>query len=322
MIEGQRFSQYNETFKNLKLASIDEKNTFRPQKIGNKIKLLAGVDEGNYAISVISDDHDIILTSTQLIKVRKVNLPKNKVATIFTLTDEQLLSIFISFAIDLESILARDQQISIIEIYNRYLYWQKLFKIEIETISEEKIKGLLNELYIIDKLMIPKYGIEEAIKGWGGTEGMHKDFAFKDGYWYEAKSIDTGKLTVGISSVEQLESDVVGYLLITQLEKTSPQNSEAVRLYDLVNKINNSIEIDSLQILFMNKIASLGISLEVFSNPDYKANLSRYLIKNINCYEVNNEFPRLTRTQLFNAIGLVRYELIISEINNFKIDFK
>lgn len=319
--DGKRFTQYSETFRNLKGLTLDDLNTFRPQKLGNKVRLLAGIDEGKYAISAVSDDYQMELSSTQLIKVRKVSISQSKVATIFTLSDDELLSIFISFAIDLESVIDNDNDVSILEIYNRYLYWQKMFKADSEFVSETIIKGLINELILIKNYMIPKYGVEEAIKGWIGTEGVHKDFAFADGMWFEAKAINVGKPTVKISSIEQLDAEQPGMLVISEFEKTSPQNPEGIRLFELLNEIKSTIKIDNLQMEFIEKIFLLGITLDVFANEKHKANQFRYLVKNINFYRVNDDFPRLKREQLSSKIGLVSYEIIISEIEGLKAEF-
>lgn len=320
-MEGKRFLQYQETFKRLKTEKVNENNIFRPQKKGEKVQLLAGVDQEKFAISIISENHHTELSSTSLIQLKKVDVPNNKVALIFTLTDESLLSIFISFAIDLESVIESNNKITAVEIYNRYLYWQKMFKAESQAISEATVKGLINELYILEKYMIPKYGVTEAVKGWVGSEGIHKDFAYNDGMWYEAKAVNAGKITVKISSLEQLDSETVGLLLISEFEKTSTQNSKGIRLFDLVNKIKDSIDEDSIQMMFMEKVFSLGIGVDVFSNPNHRANMFRYLIKNMNGYKVEADFPRIRKDQLPSAIGLVSYEIIISEIEKYLIDF-
>lgn len=321
MIDEKRYSQYNQTFTALKEEINTGNNKFRPQKIGEKVQLLAGVDGGEYAISVVSDDFDIELFSTTLIRLKKIEAKNNKAALIFSLTDDELLSIFISFCIDLENVINSDKNVSIIEIYNRYLYWQKMFKPDSNSISESKIKGLISELYLLDNLMIPKYGISEAIKGWMGSDRSHKDFAYEDGMWYEAKAINVGKVTVKISSIEQLQSETEGLLILSELEKTSRQNHQGIRLYEMLNRIMDKIELEDIQMLFYEKIYSLGISLDVFSDPDHQANSYRYLIQNTTCYKVDDNFPRLARLTLPHAIGLVSYELIIAELENNRVDF-
>lgn len=322
MIDEKRFSQYYKTFETLQNGKKENQNSFRPQKKGKQVDLFAGVDEvGNYAISIISNNSTLEVSSTTLISVKKLDYSTTKEMIIFSLSDELLLSIFISFAIDLENVIESDELVSSVEIYNRYLYWQKMFKTVSDGISESTVKGLINELYLMEKYMIPKYGITEAIKGWVGTEGVHKDFAYADGLWYEVKAINSGKITVPISSIEQLQAETTGLLIISELEKTSSQNTEGIRLYELVNRIRESIEVDNIKMIFLEKIFSLGFTPEIFSETTYKGNTYRYIITGDRCYEVKEGFPRLTRDQLSSAFGLISYEIIISEIEKFKVEF-
>lgn len=321
MIDEKRFSQYRKTFKELFNQINTGNNKFRPQKVGKNIKLLVGVDGGKYAVSIVTSKIDIDTTSTALINVRQLKINEDEDALIFRLMDNDLISIFISFCIDIESVLNEDENTTVVEIYNRYLYWQKMFKIENTLISESTIKGLISELYILENYMIPKYGTVDAIKGWMGTENSNKDFTCKDDMWYEVKGINVGKVTVKISSVEQLESDYTGMLMIAELERASETYSKGDRVIDLLNRIKKEIELEDIQMLFYDKVVSLGISLDIFSDPNHKANLYRYLIKNISCYKVDSDFPKLERKDLTNAVGKVSYDLILSELNDFHTEF-
>lgn len=321
MIDEKRFSQYTKTFTELHAKLDDQNNNFRPQKVGKNIKLLAGVDSGKFAISVVSNNIDIETTSTSLIQLKKIEISSGEKALVFCLMDEELLSIFISFCIDIESLIDLDDNITVVEIYNRYLYWQKMFKVESSKISEALVKGLVSELYFIDNFLIPKYGSVMAVNGWMGTENAHKDFSYEDNVWYEVKAINVGKLTVKISSIEQLESDDTGILVINELEKTSKEYTQGTRLIDVLNRIKSKINIEDIQMMFYSKIVSLGISLDVFTDVNHEANSFRYVIKDTHFYLVNEKFPRLERKNMPLSIGLVNYELIIPELENNKTDF-
>lgn len=321
MIDEKRFSQYNKTFTELQSKISTGNNSFRPQKVGNNIELLAGVDGGKYAISIVSEKIDIETSSTTLINLKHIQISEKKEALVFSLMDEELLSIFISFCIDIESLLDFDDNISIVEVYNRYIYWQKMFKVEPSKVSEAVIKGLISELHTIESYLIPKYGITEAVNGWTGTDSTHKDFAYKDNIWYEVKAISVGKTTVKISSIEQLESSDKGMLVVTELEKTSKDYSQGTRLIDLLNTVKDKIEFEEILMLFYNKIVSLGISLDVFLDAKHPVNLHRYIIKETHFYNVDEKFPRLEREALPLAVGLVSYELILPEIEINKTRF-
>lgn len=322
MINEHRFSEYSQTFSRLKNKSDETTNSFIPQIKGKFVTLGVGVDRGLYAVSIEAPIKEIELKNTELIQVKRVDLNSDKMALLFTLNDENMLSIFISFVIDLESVVADDNEVSIIEMYNRYVFWQKMFKIESKSISEGQVKGLIGELNILEKYMIPKYGVDEAIIGWLGTDGSHKDFTYNDGNWYEAKAVNVGKLSVKISSIEQLQADTPGYLIITELEKTSNGNPNGVRLYELLNRVKDLIQIESIELEFLNKISSIGLSLDVFTDISHEGNQFGYVIHNVDCYLVDESFPRIKRDSLSESIGLVNYELIIAKIQETKVEFE
>ena len=77
-----------------------------------------------------------------------------------------------------------------------------MFSQKKELISDEQIKGLIGELLFLTDNMIPNYGETRAIQAWSGQEMTRKDFSIDD-TWVEVKTIDFGKPTVVISSLEQ-----------------------------------------------------------------------------------------------------------------------
>lgn len=318
---NNRITQYQETFVAIQEQSTNLKNSFRPQVIKSKLKLLAGIYEGNYSIAVEGDSIQLKLSSTSLISVKNIS-QDDKSLLVFLLEDEELLDIFISFAIDLETLIQKNDNITLLEIYNRYTYWLKMFKTINSVASESTIKGLINELYILDEIMIPKYGVQDALSGWIGSDNAQKDFAYGNGVWYESKAINFGKGTVKISSIEQLQSDFNGYLLINEFESTSSDNSKGYNLFVILNKIKNQIDSEMDLILFYEKIANLGFQLKIFTDEDLEENSYRYIIHNERAYLVDGNFPRLVRENLPTGIGKVEYEIILSDIEEFKVDLK
>lgn len=317
-MDTNRMNQYNDTFMSIYEMSSERQRDFRPQTKGDNLTLLAGVFESHYALAIVGENKDLKLNSTNLISVKKIDYGNDEVALIFLLEDENLLTIFISFAIDLESLIKIDKSITFIEIYNRYLYWQKMFKTTNKQISEAIIKGLINELYILQMIMIPRYGVVKALTGWIGTTKSHKDFAYEDGTWFEAKAINLGKKMVSISSIEQLQSETDGYLLVTEFENTSPENKNSYNLFSLLKSINDLIEVDDIRISLYEKIVNTGVDLKVFTDENCTENSYRYTIHNMHSYLVNNYFPKITREMLSNSISDVKYDLILGEIEKYK----
>lgn len=320
---NKRFEEYKSTFDKSYLNIDKINNQFTPQSIGENVKLLAGISEGRYAVAVINFNKEIEfdLSSTTLIEVKKIKSDEKNETLIFSLMDDELLSIFISFAIDLEGLINNDDKISIIELYNRYLYWQKMFSQKRNIVAEKTVKGLIHELFILKELMIPKYGVTQSLKGWGGTEKNHKDFAYADGMWYEVKAVNFGKQTVRISSVEQLDSKRHGLLIVTEFERTSNDDSSGTNLINLVDEILNTAEVETDKLDIISRIISIGIPIDQLYDENSVINSYKYLVKDTKHYKVNEEFPKISREDLPKAMGDVSYEIILSEIQEHSTEF-
>lgn len=291
-------------------------NEFSPQVVTEKVSLYVGYYEGTFAIAVTGKEFPTSVSSTKLIKVEKID--NELKGLIFLLQDEDLLEVFISFAFDLESFLKNYSDISLIEMYNRYLFWQKMFKGVKNEISENVLKGLINELYILNKFLIPEYGLNEAVSSWIGAEAAHKDFALTDGTWFEAKAIDVGKNTVKISSIEQLDSSDKGFLVVSHVEKTSYENTLGLNLYRALKNLTTQVTEENVIGELYSKVISLGVDISSLVEEKNELNSKNYIFHSTDFFEVHNDFPRINRETFPKAFGNISYELLLSEINDYK----
>jgi DNA mismatch endonuclease (patch repair protein) len=88
--------------------------------------------------------------------------------------------------------------------------------------------------------MIQKYGVDVALKSWSGTEHTDQDFSCDD-TWYEIKSTVSGSASVKISSVEQLDTNQTGHLVIVTLDKTSEADASRLTLNSMYEMVLSSI---------------------------------------------------------------------------------
>lgn len=315
-----RFAEYESTFNRMKSEEYNHSNRFLPQKHGKNISIYAGIFDGCYALSVEGENYDCDAKSTHLIEVLYIKY-KDRFATVYRLLDDSLLSIFVSFAIDLESLVDINKDIRPINIYNRYIYWQKMFMKKTTNISEKEVKGLINELYILKNYIIPKYGIEKSIHGWIGTNMTKKDFALPSGIWFEAKATTVGKNFIRISSIDQLVADTDGYLVVSFLEKTSDINEKGINLYRLLEYfLNNSDITESLKIAIQVKVFNLVKELDIINNPSHNVHKYNYLFRKTDFYRVNSSFPCLNFDVIPKGIEDVKYSILLDSIENFKVE--
>lgn len=230
----------------------------------------------------------------------------------FSLADNELLEHFCTFCEDILDSTANviDENIAYKTICARYSSWKKLFKASTKKLSEIEIMGLIGELLFLQDQMFPKYGIITSLDSWTGPEKTHKDFSC-DGIWYEIKTVNSGKESVHISSIEQLDSDIDGVLAIYKLEKMSP-TFNGLKLTGLVASILNKLETSVQKELFMSKLELFGFDF----SPEYDNYV--YSLTDYSAYNVTSEFPRLLQGNMPKPVIKVQYEIIIPDIQDFK----
>lgn len=179
-----------------------------------------------------------------------------------------------------------------------------------KVLTENEVLGLLGELLFLKNTAIPTYGATDGLNSWSGPEPTHKDFSYKSN-WYEIKSINTFKKTVTITSLEQLDSELEGHLVVYTFEKMSPSFA-GVSLNKLVSEILRDLSFDIDKDIFIAKLKQVGYSYnEIYDNYVFN------LIKK-ESYLINNEFPRIKADDLQKGITKVQYEVLLSLIEKNK----
>lgn len=196
-------------------------------------------------------------------------------------------------------------------ILDRYYSWKKMFSTPKKLLSESEIMGLIGELLFLRDYLFEKYGKGEALRSWSGQELTHKDFSYND-IWYEVKAIHSGRDSVKISSLEQLQSINNGELIVFSLEKMSV-SSDGIKINRLALEILNSLELDAQKDFFLSAVMNQGFTFdEIYDEFVYEfVSMSRYL--------VNSDFPMLTRNDVNEAIIKAQYDLSLAILNNHLI---
>lgn len=182
----------------------------------------------------------------------------------FSLADHTYLDHFICFCADMirASRSIKDLHKSADFISSRYVQWQKAFaKNNDGLLSPSEIKGLIGEMSFLQSSMIPKYGEELALSSWCGPEMSDRDFECSD-TWYEVKSTVSGSPTVTISSVEQLDTNRVGHLVVIYLDKTSPADAGALTLNRMYRTLRESLSSE----LLAQKLDTILLSFGYYEN--------------------------------------------------------
>lgn len=233
----------------------------------------------------------------------------------FSLEDNDLLEYFCTFCQDLlDSVrVTTDDESAYQTLRSRYYSWRQLFRPDNGRMTESEIMGLIGELLFLRNHMIPERGIDVALESWMGPEKTHKDFSDQQD-WFEIKAISYGKESVRISSIEQLDSDIDGYLVVYELEKMSP-SFEGIKLNQLANNIIAMLANASQRETFMAKLQLFGFDFSNENDNLVSAERGEHM------YKVDTQsFPRIHKDVLPDAITRVQYELLLTEIESFKLN--
>jgi hypothetical protein len=298
-----------------------EKDILNNQKKVNNnsmIKVYYGLTkDGFQRLSFLSRIKPPKIESTKMLKVTQGEEGEGNYWTCFDLLNTEFKKIFYLFCDDLVNTLngINDESKELNIIKERFSIWKIMFKKVSNSLSSEKEQGLYGELYFLDNYMIEKYGVDEAINSWAGPLGYNKDFSIND-KWYEIKATSVNSSSVKISSLNQLSSDIIGFLVLVRIEKMSEEfNEEKCSILDLFNSIINKITDNETKETFINKVLEYGF------NPETDFQKNKYSVDKVVLYEVKDGFPRLTEKDIkYQEIDNVTYEIIIRTIEKYKVE--
>lgn len=287
-----------------------------------------GIDDSNefgVKIGKIDDKFSFVIRgktnrtnfkSTSFVTIFLENLSHSEKQLIFVLENNNLIDVFLELFKDIYYTLDIQRGNSIEICYQRWCLWKELFSnTKKDVLTEFQIRGLLAELYFLNSYLKNKYGLKRAILSWGGSDYNKKDFEIEK-IWYEIKSTLIGSGRIKISSLEQLESEKKGYLVITVFEKSTSQNTFSISLNSLVQEIINSIDEPQLVDIFFHKLNKQNYSFrKEYDNFNYN-------ICENNFYLVDANFPKLTHANVPFGVIQCEYSLDQLILDKYKIHFE
>ena len=293
------------------LKSITQNSQYIRAGEKHPLELYLGLNErGNYTLRFNGPFSPVKILGNDLLEIKQIKTANyNSILFSFNSTENEAL--FFNFC---EDIINKTYDYKgndgYAEIVNRYNQWKKLFYGVSSTLSEQEIMGLIGELYFLKNHAIPLHGETDALKGWSGPEPTHKDFSYGN-EWYEIKTISSFKSSISISSLEQLDSEREGKLVVVSLEKMSP-SFDGIKINDLIKELMNSLVYESNKDVLQAKLKQVGYAFnEVYDNYVYN------FIKE-DTYIVRDDFPRIRKNELPAGIIKVHYDIELSQIEKFK----
>jgi hypothetical protein len=203
----------------------------------------------------------------------------------------------------------------ILLIEKRLKSWEKLFQAGGNgLLAEFQIQGLLGELIFLEKEIIKSgQDFNIPLNAWVGPQGADQDFIFSD-HSYEIKTIKVNGETISIASLNQLSSSLPITLVVIELIKVGIGDSQAFNLNDYVTKIENLIYSEPAALMiFRSTLLESG-----YVRHDYYDKF-HFSLNTISRYQVAEDFPKLTATNVPDAIVSCQYTLKLEDLLKFKI---
>lgn len=277
------------------------------------LDLYIGLDDQNhYALEFRGKFTPQLIKSSNAIGITQ-SKSENYNSLVFFLKEIEMFDNFCVFCEDIIRCTENtiDDKVGYKNISDRYYSWRKMFKTKSTTLLETNIMGLIGELLFLRDYMFEHFGQYDSLLAWSGQELTHKDFSLEK-TWYEVKSISMGKELVRISSLEQLQSNNDGYLVVYQLEKMSPVY-DGTTVRKLATEVLSILDSADLREMYINKLVESGFAFD----PNYDNYV--YEVSNPTMYQVTQEFPKLTSEDVPVAVTKAQYDILLSEIESFKI---
>lgn len=280
------------------------------------LNFFIGINEKGYdQIILITSAEPVQMSSSKALDVEKNVRKDGKWATQISLVDRNNQEIFARLCVDLveTSYSSKSEYDGLSKVTARFMAWQKLFAKSQEILSMSVLKGLVGELTFAKYLYDKGISRDDIFNSWMGPNGADRDFVLND-RWFEIKAISTGKDKVTISSLNQLETDIKGNLVIMFVDDSNKTDLSAFSVTSLITEIRDILsDAPEASRIFEEKLVNVGyLDKSVYDEMFFTVGDTYF-------YSVDDTFPRLVTEKVPSEIVGVRYDLSIAGIEPWKV---
>lgn len=209
------------------------------------------------------------------------------------------------------------EQTLVEKLLERLAKWQSLFeKVGKQGLSDEAQRGLYGEIYFLRFFLSNASDKSFCVKSWLGPEKSIQDFQFSN-WAVEVKTTHgNNHQKIHITSERQLDDSIIEKIFLFHLSlDVRVGNGESLNtIIDEVSELLNESTMSSN--LFKLKLLESGY-YEIHK-PLYDER--GYTIRQENLYRVMGNFPRITENQIPIGVGDVRYSIVLSESEEWRIN--
>ncbi len=209
------------------------------------------------------------------------------------------------------------EQTLVEKLLERLAKWQSLFeKVGKQGLSEEAQRGLYGEIYFLRFFLTNNSDKNYCIKSWLGPEKSIQDFQYSN-WAVEVKTTHgNNHQKIHITSERQLDDSIIEKIFLFHLSlDVRVGNGESLNI--LIDEVS--------ELLNDNTMASNLFKLKLLESGYYDIHKPLYdergyTIRQENIYRVTGNFPRITENQIPIGVGDVRYSIVLSESEEWRIN--
>lgn len=227
-----------------------------------------------------------------------------------TLRETKLRDVFYRLCLDIASSIreATSETEAVSRMLARMWRWHHLLRGGGDTrLSEEEQKGLIGELHVLTRILLPAIGARNALESWRGPLDGIKDFNIAQ-IAIEAKARSSSSpQQIGISSEFQLDPDGVDalFLFVSIIDKGIAESGKGFTVTEFAESARADIEESDpgSTVLFESLLGAAGFRWE----DDYSGSVWVHGFDRV--YTVNDSFPKIIPAMLPSDVSHVRYSI-------------
>ncbi|PVX46172.1 putative PD-(D/E)XK family protein DUF4420 [Flavobacterium sp. 103] len=202
------------------------------------------------------------------------------------------------------------------KLFERLAKWQSLFeKVGNQGLSDEAQRGLYGEVFFLREFLENSSDKNYCLKSWLGPERSIQDFQYSN-WAVEVKTTHgNNHQKIHITSERQLDDSIIEKIFLYHLSlDVRIGNGES--LNSLIDNVLESLSNSTMAgNLFQFKLLESGyyeVHRQLYEEYGYT-------IRQENLYKVAGNFPRITESQIPIGVGDVKYSIVLSESEEWRI---
>ena len=239
-----------------------------------------------------------------------------------SLTNPDYLELFRALCADLISstrFMKRvEQEQAMSTVVARIVRWQGLLSnVRGGILNSGEQLGLFGELVLLKDIFLAHTDAFSALSAWRGPSGAEQDFQFSR-WLFEVKSqMATSDKLIRVSSAHQLDLISGNIAVFHQVfTTTGAAGGEGCTLRQLVDETRRQVLNSSPAAVDLFQARLIEVGYETLEEYD----VQRLVLTGRNAYEVTDDFPRISASDLSTGVSNVRYDLSIDSCSAFRVE--